>query len=370
MKKVILTIVALLFLAACAQPEIETKPIKIGVAAPLTGPLSFFGEWMREGFELALEEVNVAGIDGRKVELIYEDTICLPKEATTALSALDAKDAVAMLGPFCGSEVQAAASWAEQNKKVTISPGNNFGKLSEYFFNTEHLIADESKFLADFAYQKGFRKIAIIGINNDWGQMHRDSFTNHFETLGGKVVAAELFNQDTETDFRTYLTKIKAASPDAIFIAFSRPALIINQIHELFGTEIAIFGERGLQHQGTLDVAGKNADGLLYSYPGKSTEITPTQQKFGENYKTKYSKEPHLVVAQSYDALKILAMALNACIEEQFSSDCLSNYVQQMKDYDGARGRITYEGTFWNMKIPFHMKMIKNGTFVQMEVKI
>src|SRR3989338_6293699 len=103
MKKHLLVISLLLLISCSSAPD----EIKIGVVAPLSGPVAQFGEFMKLGFDLAVEEINAAGgIDGKNVRLIYEDSKCIDQKALlSALNKLKDIDQVAgVLGPFCGAE--------------------------------------------------------------------------------------------------------------------------------------------------------------------------------------------------------------------------------------------------------------------------
>ena len=102
-------------------------PIKLGFIAPLTGEASSIGLNNRAAAELAVEEVNAAGgINGRKIEMVYEDGKCAPTDATNAANKLMNVDkVVAIDGAICSSETAAFAPTAMQNKVIVISPGSS-----------------------------------------------------------------------------------------------------------------------------------------------------------------------------------------------------------------------------------------------------
>ena len=119
-----------------------------------------------------------------------------------------------------------------------------------------------------------------------------------------------------------------------------------------------------MQNQQTLDIAGYNAEGIIYSYPGNQGDIqTPAQEAFIATYTKKYGGEPHLVVLNSYDALMILAEALDSCSDVK-DTECVREYIQNLPVFDGARGIITSEGEFWNTRFPFHLKTVRDGAYV------
>ncbi len=158
MKKIITIIITitalLLIIAGCSNKSgiegnvvadniIEINNIeivKVGVLIPLTGPLGYFGEEIKEGIELAKDEIN-QNANGKRIELVYQDSKCDAKEVSTGLNTLDNVEQVdAIIGPFCGTGIQVAAEYSKQNEMVMITPTTNFGKLSENYFSTQHLI--------------------------------------------------------------------------------------------------------------------------------------------------------------------------------------------------------------------------------------
>ncbi|MDI6721115.1 MAG: ABC transporter substrate-binding protein, partial [Candidatus Aenigmarchaeota archaeon] len=119
MKNTILiaAILSIVFIAGCvSQPSAQT--VKIGFIAPLTGDAAVYGLPLKNMVELATEEINSqGGIDGKKVEIIYEDGKCNGKDAATAMQKLVSVDKVRVIfGGFCSSESLGAEPIATQNK--------------------------------------------------------------------------------------------------------------------------------------------------------------------------------------------------------------------------------------------------------------
>ncbi|MFQ5621310.1 MAG: ABC transporter substrate-binding protein, partial [Candidatus Nanoarchaeia archaeon] len=177
-----IVLMAFLVLAACSQ----TETVKIGVVAPLSGPLGFYGSDMVKGAEFALAEINAdGGINGKHVELIFEDTECKPEPTQKALKKFkDLDGVVGYIGPFCGSPEEVAWSFSEEQKFLGITANNNYGKKSEWFFSVMPLVEYEDKMLAEHAFTQGLRKIGIMHQDNYFGEMHKDYFTQYFEELG------------------------------------------------------------------------------------------------------------------------------------------------------------------------------------------
>ena len=351
--------IALLFLVGCGTVTgdvVKSDVVKIGVPLPLTGNLAFFGEWMMNGFELALEDLN-ENSDVR-FELMYEDTVCEPQQTSSALNKLYFADKVdAFAGVFCGSSVKTAAAFVDQNKVMLASPGNNFGKLSDYMFSTEHKVEDESIKLAQYAYNElGLRKVGIIYFHNDWGLEHKRAFSKQFEELGGSITAVGEFEATTR-DFRTIITKMLSLDSDGIYVVYSSPGVVFNQIREQ-SDDVFLLGQRGSENPRLLEIAPYSSEGLVYSYPIAEGEF---KDEFVSRYKSEYGEIPSVVALDAYDALMILGDAMKIC---DGYADCLVEYLSSMESYSGAGGDLKFENGIWDLYRPIQMRTVRNGEFV------
>lgn len=197
------------------------EPIKIGVMGPFTGDAAIYGEPLRNVYFLAAEEINAGGgINGSNIEFIVEDSKCNGKDATNAVQKLINVDKVqVILGGFCSSESIAAVPVAEAAKVALFSPGSSSPDLtgiSPYFFRNYPSDASQGKILAEVAYSKGWRTVAMLQEQTDYALGVYKTFSATFEGLGGKLVKEE--TPSSNIDFRSQLTKLKAANPDALFI--------------------------------------------------------------------------------------------------------------------------------------------------------
>ena len=346
--------IALLF-TACAE---KTETVKIGVVIPLSGPFADFGERIQNALELAKFDVNSQdGINRQFVELIYEDTQCKGEKTISSLNKLKNFDnIVAYIGPFCGSPIQVASKFSDENKLVGVSPNVNFGLLSTYFFNMLGLVESEDKLLAEFAIEElNASTAAILYHDNFFGVFHRDAFKKYFEEKGGKLLVSEAFT-DSDLDFRSSLLKTKEA--DVLFIAYSNPGEILNQLAEL-NINVTVLGQSGAENPEMLRIAKENAEGFLYSFP----RVT-IADKFKETYVEQYGDLPVNAAAGAYDALNILDYVFEQC--KNFSSECASEKIQQLKEYEGASGTMTFNKETWDVGKEYIMKTVRNGKFVEL----
>jgi len=204
------------------QEKTEKENIKIGVLFPLTGDAALYGEAPKKIYDLAVEEINNSGgINGNKLELIYEDGKCNGKDATTAMQKLVSVDKVKIvMGGICSSETLAAVPIATQNQVMLFSPGSSSPDLtgsSAYFVRNMPSDSTQGKILADYAFnKKNIRSVAVIQEQQDYTLGIYQAFEKRFTELGGKIYYEKYVT--SEIDFRTPLLKLKANKPDALFI--------------------------------------------------------------------------------------------------------------------------------------------------------
>ena len=346
------------------KQQIDTQQIKIGVIAPLSGPLSRQGEWMRNGVNLAYAELN--SVNKKHIRLVFEDSECKPQSTTTALNKLINIDNIeAYIGPFCGSPEFAAMEVSKNTRTIALTPSSNYGKQNNYFFSTQTLLTKEPEKLAEFAYNNlGISTAAILYFNNDFGLFTKNAFKKKFEQLGGVITNTETINSFTQKDFRTELTKIKSNNPDGIFIAYASLGNIVNQVR-ILGIKSRLLSTFGVETPENLRIAGKNLEGAVYTYKGTSqNKLSQKQLNFIKKYREKYGEEPGMIAAESYDAYMILVSALADCLNTNSRSDCLKDNILSTS-YSGASGQISYNKTTYGVNKPIIIKTVKEGKFIE-----
>ncbi len=346
-----------LFLISCAPAE---KEIKVGVIGPFTGFVARFGEYMRESFDMAAEEINAAGgIDGKKIKLIYEDDKCidLPGMISALKKFKDIDKVAAVVGLYCGGENTIAGNFSTENNLFIISPGDNFGFTGKYKVNTRYLITKEASLLAEHAVKQGYKNLGILYYDNEWGQAYRDSIKSYLEEHGGSLTVAESYTAEN-FDVKTQLLKIKKAEPDAVVILDALSGELFQQAAEV-GLNLPLLSEWEIEKPEAKGIAGPALEGVVYALP------VAEETDFHRKFLAKYNESPNIVHVDSYDALMIMAKALDAC--STYDPQCMIDFVTNLKDYPGAGGSMTFDKETWNFDKKFVFKTVKNGEFVKLE---
>jgi len=346
------------------------EEIKIGITTALTGDVAVYGLGMEKGFELALEKINNAGgINGKKIKLIYEDHKCDAKEAGTAINKLINVDKVSIvIDALCSSCLLAESPIAEKTKTVLLGASATNYKIADagdYIFRIIASDAYQGKEVAKLANKRGYKNVAILNINNDYGVSLKEVFAEEFEKLGGKIVIIESYGQDA-TDARTQLIKIKGKNPDAIFMPAHGPnimALILKQTKEL-DVNVQFFSTEGFKDESVLEAAGGAAEGVILTSPTQN--LDEHYQSFKATFMAKYSGEEIPIYADyAYDAVKIVALAIKNA--GSVKSDAIKNELYKIKGYRGATGEITFDEKGEVIGKEYSVFVVKNGQFVPLE---
>jgi len=298
-----------------APKAAEAIVVRIGSASPLTGPQAHIGNDIRNGVQLAVDDVNAAGLEigGKKVklELIAEDDEANPTKATTVAQKLVDAKVVGVVGHFnSGASIPASKIYADAGIPQ-ISPGSTNPKYTQQGFKTTfRLVANDDQqgpTLARFAVGKLHAKnIAVIDDSTAYGQGLADTFEATAKSEKATIVARE-HTTDKDTDFKSILTKIKGRKPDLIMFGGIDPqaAPMAKQIEEL-GIKAKFIGGDGIQTPNFIQLAGKSAEGVMASIPGLPKEQMPGGKQFMEKFKQKFNAEVQLFAPMGYDGVMVL----------------------------------------------------------------
>ncbi|GIW66978.1 MAG: ethanolamine utilization protein EutJ [Candidatus Parcubacteria bacterium] len=347
------------------QPAPE-EPIKIGFIGPLTGDVASIGENIKTALEIAKDEINQTGINGRKIEIIYEDGKCDPKAAVDAANKLINIDKVKIIiGGICSSETLAVAPLAEQNKVILFSSASTNPKISEagdYIFRNVPSDNYQGNFAAEFIKNNmKVNKVAILKCLSDWCLGVAEAFKNKFKELNGEVAAEESFKQDAR-DLRSQLTKIKASKPGLIyFVSYTEGTIVgIKQIKEL-GIKSKIFGADAWSDPKIWQELGTIGNGALYVEP--ANKALP-QNFIDEMNKRTGGKEIVVYAPRAYDILKLLAQLIT---QNGYDSEKIKNALYQVKDYQGIADNYTFDQNGDIVSAKYIVKEIQNGKPVEVK---
>ena len=329
---VAIALLAVVALAVAGCGDEEQGPFRIGVMESVTGAGETYGTVAVQSKQLAVDEINAAGgINGRMVELIVEDSKCNAQDAITAYNKLTDVDGVKIiLGTSCSGAMLGAAPLAEKEGVVMFSglaTNPDIAEAGDYIFRTSLSDATVGVDTGNVLWADGIRRLATINESTDYAEGLRRTTTAHFEKLGGQIVAAESYPTDT-IDFRTQLTKLLNANPDALHVAAQAEAsggTIIKQVREL-GYDGPIYSDVVPIGTTALEIAGEAATGVKAITP----DLDPANAKAQEVLKAFREKYSYITLpwflGSAYDNVYIAAECLKKTGDDQDADgfrDCL-----------------------------------------------
>lgn len=307
--------------AASAQ-----EVIKLGFAAPMSGPQAQYGTDMKNGATLAVEEFNatkpkIAGKDV-KFQLMAEDDQADPKTGTAVAQKLVDSGIKGMLGHFnSGTSIPASRVYNQAGiAQIAMATAPEYTKQG-YKTTFRMMTSDtqQGSVVGTFAVKKlGYKNIAIVDDRTAYGQGLADEFEKAAKAAGATIVRRE-FTNDKASDFKAILTQIKSKNPDAVFYggAEGQSAPLLKQMRELGMKSTLMSGEMS-KTDDFIKLAGPQAaEGMVASLAGLPLEQMPGGAGYKARYEKRFGTPVQTYSPYAYDG----AMALMKAMVAAGSSD-------------------------------------------------
>lgn len=324
--------------------------IKIGVYGDTTGATSSFGQSTKNGIQLAFEEINAAGgVNGKKLEMLFEDDQGTPEKAKTVISKLINQDkVVAVLGEVASSNSLAAAPVAQEAKIPMITPSSTNPKVTEvgdFISRVCFIDPFQGAVMAKFAANTLKAKTAaILGDNSsDYSKGLTQFFEQEFTKLGGTIITKQTYAQKDQ-DFKAQLTQMRDQKPDVIYIPgyYGEVAIIAKQAREL-GMMQPLLGGDGWDSPELWKLGGNALKNAYISNHYSADNPAPEIQNFVKAYTAKFGVAPDSLAALAYDSAKVLADAIKRA--GGTDSAKLKDAINSTKDFPGVTGKITLDAS-------------------------
>jgi len=296
----------------------DVNVVKLGFAAPLTGPQSHYGEDMRNGLLLAIEEANEQGIevDGKvaRFELVSRDDQADPRTAVQVAQQIVDEGVNGVLGHFnSGTTIPASTVYYDaglpQIAMATSPEYTDQGYETTFRMMTSDTQqgAAAGQFIVN---DLGAKKIALIDDRTAYGQGLADQVAKAVEAAGGEIIVRE-YTTDKANDFTAILTNIKAREPDAIFFggldAQSGP--MRRQMATLGITAPLVSGEM-TRSETFLKLAGDAANGTYASLAGVPLHQMAAGERFEKAYQERFNTNPGVYAPYAYDGAWNMIIAM------------------------------------------------------------
>jgi branched-chain amino acid transport system substrate-binding protein len=330
--------------------------IKIGGIVPLSPPGGVAsGESMRDGMKVAVDQLNAAGgLLGKQVELIVEDSSGVPEKGAPAFERLASKEkVVAVTGEAHSAACNAEAPLAHKYGIAFIAgecwADNVTGAQIPEVFRVTVANSLVYAVAADWVKAAGFKNVAIIGENSDWGLGVIDIFKKNLEQAG--IAVTSFTAERTLTDFTPQLLQLKRADPqpDLLIAGFTGPGLLqmLRQAYDLGlapSKETAIFaaGADALEPE-FWETMGPDGVHVIANPAGLSGKPdTPLSRSFSAEYQEMTGRPANSVAMEGYDGIMVIAEAIKAANSAEPAK--IVEALRSIK-WEGTRGTIHFPQT-------------------------
>ena len=320
----------------------------IGGIGPTTGATAIYGTAVKNGAQIAVDEINAAGgINGKQIEYRFEDDQNDAEKAVNAYNTLKDWGMQMLVGTTTTAPCIAVAGKTASDNVFQITPSasspdvlsSGNGNVFQVCFTDPNQGVASAQYIAE---NKLATKIGIIYDSSDvYSSGIEEKFEAEAKDKGLQIVSKAAFTADSKTDFGTQLQKAKDAGADLLFLPiYYQEASIILKQADTMGYKPKFFGVDGMD--GILTVENfdtKLAEDVMLLTPFAADAKDKTVQNFVKTYKEKYKDTPNQFAADSYDAV----YALKAAIEESKATTDMS--ASDMCDaLKGAMTKIKMQG--------------------------
>ncbi|MGF1714758.1 ABC transporter substrate-binding protein [Photobacterium chitinilyticum] len=365
-----LFIVFALLITGCDSQPPQSRELRIGLIAPISGQIPEVGQATIEAAELAVREVNDRGgliIDNKHyhVALLIEDNQDNAEQTiSAALRLINQQNVSAIIGPQASRNAIPAARYAEFAQLPMLSPWSTNPETTRNK-NWVYRIAFDDTFqgqrMARFAFQDlGYQKAAVLyDVSSEYNRNLAEVFRTAFRALGGRVVAFELYTRDAP-DVTEQLHRIQATDPGVLFLPN-----YYNEVPEQarLARELGISAQLlGSDTWTQIPAVDRDAlEGAFFSTHYAVDKADGEALNFRARFREAYNKDPNDIAALTYDAFGVLFEAVrhHGGIDPKGIRDALNALV----GFEGVTGRIEFKGSGDPTKSAVLLE-VKEGEFV------
>jgi len=378
MKKLgIKAVLAVALVTLLAAPSVWAKTIKVGAILAVTGGASFLGGPEARTLQMMVEEINAkGGIDGNKIELILKDSGANPEKAISFAKQLIEEDKVlAIIGPSTSGETMKLKKICQDGKTILISCGAAeviVNPVAPYVFKTPQKDSFAVKKIYQEMNKMGIKKIAVLAGNTGFGKAGKAQLLKIAPEFGIEVAAAEVYDKKSK-DLTAVVAKIKSNKDVQAVINWSivpAQAIVAKNIRQA-GWDVPLFQSHGFGNIKYVEAAGAAAEGIIFpagrllvanllpdGHPQKALLV-----KYIKDYEGKYKETASTFGGHAYDALTILAAAIEKAGTDK---EKVRTAIEQIKNLPGTGGVFSFSAQDHNgLGIEsFEMMTVKGGKFV------
>jgi branched-chain amino acid transport system substrate-binding protein len=336
------------------------KTVKIGALLPMSGPGAYFGAQDKLGVELALEQLNKAGLNGYTFTVQYEDSACAPLPATQAAKKLleEYKPDI-VIGEECSDATLAIMPVIAQAEVPLLNAGSSSIKITEpgnpWTFRIMPNEVMQGVDIANNAYGRiGARSAVLLYENTNAGIGNAKVFAETFTKRGGKILADIGFGRDVN-DFTSIATRIAGLGPVDVIPTYTLEGQGLKITQALAQAGVTKGGGGHAIQLGTIwlpfgfeQKAGKAAEGYIRIVQFDPTDKRPLVRDFVAAFKAKYNQEPTHLNAHAFDQIMLIADVVKRGGHDAKS---IRDGLAATQNFTGVTGSVAFDKTNQNVKM-------------------
>ena len=335
--------------------------LKVGLIATLSGPPAVLGSQARNGFQLAVKDLN-GKLGGVNTEVFVADDELKPDVAVTKVKALIDRDKVDfVVGPIFSNILGAIEKPVTEANVILISPNAGSSAFAgkdcnPNFFVTSYQNDQVHEVLGQYAQDSGMKKVIIVVPNYQAGKDAAAGFKHKFT---GEILD-EIYVPLGQLDYSAELSRIAAAKPDAVF-GFIPGGMGVNFVKQYRQAGLAdkiTFLSAFTVDESTLPAQQDAALGMLAGSNWAPNLDTPQNKKFVEEYLKEYNAVPATYAFQAYDAAMLIDSAVKAVNGKLGDKDALRAALKKA-DFKSLRGAFKFNNNHYPIQNFYLTKVAK-----------
>lgn len=379
---IIPVLLLLLLLVSCAPEDPQTQRSRAAAAAAADDPIMIGFVWpfseqydfLPQGVYMAVDEINAAGglLGGRPIMLVERDDEDSVREGRLiAQEFAENPNITAVIGHAWSYVSIPAAPLYEFNGLIMLSPSATSPELTRsgyrYIFRNVASDSEVGRQLANYAHSQGYRSIMILYLNDSYGRELSNVFENEADKLGIQIIDRRPY-LGSERSFDRILRNWRSESFDAIFIAGKQEAAAFILQARQFGIDVPVLASDGLDTPRLWETAGPAANGVVvvsHYHPDNPRE---EQQAFIESFTRLYGMPPDTWAAQGYDAVKLLAYAIETAGTTEPSA--VADVLRSTVNWPGVTGPHTFSANGDVIDKPVVLMVMNDGVFEFLDLAV
>ncbi|WP_345042418.1 branched-chain amino acid ABC transporter substrate-binding protein [Streptomyces sannanensis] len=345
----------------------DNGPIVLGMDIPLSGSSADIGPYMKNGAQLAIDEINAkGGVLGRKLKLQVEDDACDPKTAVAAANKLVAAGAAVSVGGYCSGATLPTLPVFGRQKIPMIIPAANSNELVEQRLDHVFLINGTGSQQAAAAVQwltkDGAKKVAVMDDNTSYSKDIADLTAAKLGSGGAPAKAAQDSVNPGESDYSPNVTSVLKSNPDYVYWTgyYQEGGLLIRQFRQAGYKGKFLVGDGSVDAK-LVQIAGDaNGEGV-HATMTQTPDTTPGAESWIAAYKAKFGSEPGPYSTQSYDAVRVAAEAIKKA--GSTDGDKITKALEGLNGFQIFSGPLKFTADHTLSNGGFVILTVKNGKF-------